>query len=58
MKNIGNKNFIAIAPGTVWETKKYPIEHLVEVIKFFVDKNRFNILLIGGKDDVYLSEKY
>lgn len=54
-------NFIAIAPGSVWETKKYPKEYLEMVINYFVKKG-FQILLIGEDKDKILcgsiSEKY
>lgn len=42
--------FIAIAPGSVWETKKYPLEYYKQVIKYFTDKNE-KIVLIGGSKD-------
>jgi lipopolysaccharide heptosyltransferase II len=54
-KNISG-NFIAIAPGTVWETKKYPTGYYEEIIKYFCDKN-YKIVLIGGKKDEDLCEK-
>jgi heptosyltransferase-2 len=60
-KNYIKNNFIAIAPGSVWETKKYPKEYLEMVINYFVKKG-FQILLIGGDKDKLLcssiSEKY
>jgi heptosyltransferase-2 len=42
--------FIAVAPGSIWETKKYPADYYEEVIKYFVDKNS-KVVLIGGEDD-------
>ncbi len=44
-----NKN-IAVAPGSIWFTKRYPAERYVEVIEFLI-KNNFNVFLIGGKSD-------
>jgi heptosyltransferase-2 len=46
-----NSGFIAIAPGSVWNTKKYPLEYFEEIIKYFTDKNE-NVVLIGGKKDI------
>lgn len=46
---------IAIAPGSVWETKKYPINYFSEIISCFVEKS-YKILLIGGEDDKNLCE--
>jgi heptosyltransferase-2 len=42
--------FIAIAPGSIWDTKKYPSDYYKDVIKYFVDKN-IKVILIGGEDD-------
>ncbi|GMR25622.1 MAG: glycosyltransferase family 9 protein [Ignavibacteria bacterium] len=42
--------FIAIAPGSVWETKRYPKEYFSEFIKSLVAKNEM-VLLIGGEND-------
>ncbi|MBX2976932.1 MAG: lipopolysaccharide heptosyltransferase II [Ignavibacteriaceae bacterium] len=41
---------IAIAPGTEWETKKYPIEYFIKIINNLIDKN-YNILLIGSEKE-------
>lgn len=42
------KNFAAISPGSVWNTKKYPKEYFIEVCKYFYSKN-FSVLLIGSE---------
>jgi heptosyltransferase-2 len=49
-------NFIAIAPGSVWETKKYPVEYFMQIIEHFV-KNGYQIVLIGGTEDRELCKK-
>jgi len=46
---------IAIAPGSVWQTKKYPSEHFEKLVEYFVEKNYF-VLLIGGNEDKILCE--
>lgn len=47
------KNFIVIAPGSIWKTKIYPPEYYSKIIEHF-SKKGMNILLAGGKDDVDL----
>ena len=42
--------FIAVSPGSVWATKRYPIEHFIEVINFLVNEGK-QIVLIGGDND-------
>ena len=42
--------FITIAPGTVWNTKKYPREYFQIIVNHFVDK-KYKVVLIGGKND-------
>ncbi len=54
LKNINDK-YICIAPGSVWNTKVYPIEYYEEVIKFVAAKTNYKILLIGGEKDEPLS---
>ncbi|NWF87991.1 MAG: glycosyltransferase family 9 protein [Ignavibacteriaceae bacterium] len=43
-------NILAVAPGTIWETKKYPERYFREIINSFVDKS-FKVLIVGGKAD-------
>ncbi len=52
--NNGLKNNIAaFAPGSVWNTKKYPIESLEEIISYLI-KKEFSILLIGSEKEKIL----
>ncbi len=46
------KNFIALAPGSIWNTKKYPKEYYIDIVNSLRDK--YSIALIGGKKDVEL----
>jgi heptosyltransferase-2 len=48
-------NFIALAPGSVWQTKQYPKDLFIEVIRLLIDAGHSTIL-IGGKDDEELCE--
>ncbi|HSP88399.1 MAG TPA: glycosyltransferase family 9 protein [Ignavibacteriaceae bacterium] len=45
-----NKNLIAVAPGSIWNTKKYPIEYFEKIIET-LNKKGFKIILIGGEND-------
>ena len=54
-KNIKDK-LIAIAPGSIWETKKYPEENFNEIIRHFVGQS-YNVLIIGGELDKELCER-
>ncbi|MBI1939820.1 MAG: glycosyltransferase family 9 protein [Ignavibacteriales bacterium] len=51
-----NKKYIAIAPGSLWDTKKYPQEYFLEVSKNLAEKNFF-LFFIGGQADKELCEK-
>ncbi len=53
--NLKSKQLIAIAPGSVWNTKKYPIEFFKEIVKNLIEKN-FEIAVIGGENDKKLGE--
>jgi heptosyltransferase-2 len=48
--------FIAVAPGSVWETKRYPKEYFSEMIKSLIVKNE-NVILIGGDNDKFLCDE-
>lgn len=45
-----NKGFIAVSPGSVWATKRYPVEYYTEIINYFVNEGK-QVLLIGGEKD-------
>jgi heptosyltransferase-2 len=49
--------FIAIAPGSVWNTKKYPSDYFEVIIKHFVDR-KISIVLIGGENDKSVCENF
>jgi lipopolysaccharide heptosyltransferase II len=41
---------IAFAPGSVWFTKRWPIEHYIDLANKLLNDN-YNIVLIGSKDE-------
>jgi len=48
--------FYTIAPGSVWNTKKYPEEYFTDIIKF-LSGTGFPVILAGGKSDKELCER-
>ncbi len=55
LKNNDLLKFITIAPGSVWETKKYPANYYKQVIEHFIDVG-YKIMLTGGADDKNLCD--
>jgi heptosyltransferase II len=51
------QKFITIAPGSVWETKKYPKEFYQQIVDYFINSG-YQIILIGGINDKNLCEKF
>jgi len=47
---------IAIAPGSVWNTKRWMPERFQELIRHLIDRH-YSVVLLGGKDDVALCER-
>ena len=54
--NILNDKLIAIAPGSIWETKKYPEQYFKEIIKHFIARS-VKILIVGSEADKELCER-
>lgn len=50
MSDFSGRKIAAIAPGSVWATKKFPKDRFIEIINFLI-ANSFLILLIGGEAD-------
>jgi len=55
LANNNLQNIIAIAPGSVWNTKIYPKDYFVDIIKSLIGE-KFTVVLIGGKDDSELCD--
>jgi heptosyltransferase-2 len=45
-----NSNFAAIAPGSIWNTKKYPLEYYEQVIQYLIEQD-FKVIIIGGREE-------
>lgn len=50
LNNELDKDFIAVAPASIWNTKMYPAESYIEIINHLIDKGN-KIVLIGSKDE-------
>lgn len=55
LKNINNP-LVAIAPGSVWQTKKYPEEYFETISNYLVKENYF-VVFIGGQSDYELCNR-
>jgi heptosyltransferase-2 len=43
--------FIAFAPGSIWNTKKYSLDYYKVLVEHFINQNN-KVVLIGGKNDI------
>jgi len=51
-----NKNYICLAPGSVWPTKQWPTDYFLKVADHFYQKG-LEIVLIGSPDEKSLGEQ-
>lgn len=49
-------SYAVVAPGTVWETKRYPPDLMREVVKGLLARFQ-NVVLVGGKKDVTVAAR-
>jgi len=47
------KKYVILAPGSVWETKIYPLKYYIEIANSLVGKG-YNVLISGGESDELL----
>ena len=52
----GNGKFVAIAPGSIWATKRYPTKYYVELAESIVSKG-YKVIIIGGENDSELGDE-
>lgn len=52
-----NNHIVAIAPGSVWNTKRYPVEYIESIIKYLISKT-YKVILIGSKKDEVLCNNF
>jgi len=46
----GSQRYAAVAPGSVWYTKRYPAEYFKEIIRFLISSG-FTVIITGGSSD-------
>ena len=51
-----NEKFVSIAPGSVWQTKRWPSPHYKKLIEILRDHG-IKAILIGGKEDNEICKK-
>lgn len=51
------KWFCALAPGSVWATKRWPLERFIALAQKLVHETNAFIFLIGGRNDIALCAK-
>lgn len=51
-----NKNFIIIAPSSIWETKRMPTEKFKQLFNLITHNTNYSIVLIGSSKDQILCE--
>jgi heptosyltransferase II len=54
--SIGGEGFIAIAPGSVWATKRWHEAHCQSVAQTLTERGK-RVVLLGGEDDKALCER-
>lgn len=54
-KEIDVSRPLIVAPGSIWNTKKYPQEYFEKAIEYFLSKNE-KIILAGGEQDREICE--
>lgn len=53
--NLKEKDYILIAPGSKWKTKRWRSEGFSQIINYFLNKNE-TVVLIGGEEDRNFTE--
>lgn len=48
------EGFVAISPGSVWATKRYPEKYFVTIIKSLIEEKK-QVVLIGGENDTEIT---
>ena len=55
IKDLRNKNIIAVAPGSVWKTKRWTEEGFSKLITALIED--YSVILVGGKGDFEVVQK-
>ncbi|MFC2061900.1 glycosyltransferase family 9 protein [Elusimicrobiota bacterium] len=55
-KSMAGENYIAIAPGAKWKTKRWPAENYIELVIKIIKEFNLNIVILGDKSDKELTD--
>ncbi|RZA17803.1 MAG: glycosyltransferase family 9 protein [Proteobacteria bacterium] len=55
-KFAGSRPLIALAPGSVWGTKRWPSEHYGELSRLILQRSEAAIVIIGSKDEILAAD--
>lgn len=53
---LAERSFVAVAPGSVWTTKRWPEERFIDLCRRLAERN-VSVALIGGREDESLCER-
>jgi heptosyltransferase II len=54
-KITSKSKLVALAPGSIWFTKRWPVTHFLDLTNLFLESG-FDVCLIGGKKDLHLGD--
>ncbi len=52
--NLENKKVVAVAPGSKWFTKQWPVEYFNEVLEEISKDKEIGIVVVGGKEEMLI----
>jgi heptosyltransferase II len=52
-----NHGFAVIAPGSIWNTKKYPLEYYDQVVKYLISRG-LKVIIIGSKQEESIGKSF
>lgn len=52
-----NTKIVAITPGSVWPTKRWPLQHYVSLTKLLLKTPNLGVVLLGGEEEKAYSEQ-
>jgi heptosyltransferase II len=55
MENVSE--FIVVAPSSIWETKRMPIDKFIELVRQILENTSYTPVIIGSKNDQSLSSQ-
>lgn len=45
------ENIVSIAPGSIWPTKRWPLEYYSDLARFLIEARDYHVILTGSNDD-------